>query len=56
LKCDHSTITAGKSRKEQMISDLFPVPEEWKKRALMTEAQYDAAYAEAKSDPDGFGG
>src|SRR3569833_1291917 len=56
MKCDHSTITAGKSRKEQMMSDLFPVPEEWKKRALMTEAQYDAAYAEAKRDPDGFWG
>jgi acetyl-CoA synthetase len=39
-----------------MMSDLFPVPEEWKKRALMTEAQYDAAYAEAKRDPDGFWG
>ncbi len=38
------------------MSDLFPVPEEWKKRALMTEAQYDAAYAEAKRDPDGFWG
>jgi acetyl-CoA synthetase len=39
-----------------MMSDLFAVPEEWKKRALMTEAQYDAAYAEAKRDPDGFWG
>jgi acetyl-CoA synthetase len=38
------------------MSDLFPVPEEWKKRALMTEAQYDAAYAEAKRDPEGFWG
>jgi len=38
------------------MSDLFTVPEEWKKRALMTEAQYDAAYAEAKRDPDGFWG
>src|SRR3569833_100786 len=56
MKCDHSTITAGKSRKEQMMSDLFPVPEEWKKRALMTEAQYRDAYAAAKKDPDGFWG
>src|ERR1700759_504964 len=39
-----------------MMSDLFAVPEEWKKRALMTEAQYDAAYTEAKRDPDGFWG
>ena len=38
------------------MSDLFAVPEEWKKRALMTGAQYDAAYAEAKRDPDGFWG
>jgi acetyl-CoA synthetase len=39
-----------------MMSDLFAVPEEWKKRALMTGAQYDVAYAEAKRDPDGFWG
>ena len=38
------------------MSDLFAVPEEWKKRALMTEAQYDAAYTEAKRDPDGYWG
>jgi acetyl-CoA synthetase len=38
------------------MSDLFPVPDEWKKRTLMTGAQYDAAYAEAKRDPDGFWG
>jgi acetyl-CoA synthetase len=38
------------------MSELFPVPEEWKKRTLMTGAQYDAAYAEAKRDPDGFWG
>src|SRR4051812_34700531 len=36
------------------MSDLFAVPEEWKNRALMTEAQYEAAYAQAKTDPDGF--
>jgi acetyl-CoA synthetase len=36
------------------MSDLFAVPEAWKNRALMTEAQYEAAYAEAKADPDGY--
>src|SRR5438067_8100175 len=36
------------------MSDLFAVPEAWKTRALMTEAQYEAAYAEAKADPDSF--
>ena len=29
-----------------MSDSLFPVPEEWKKRAHMTAAQYRAAYAE----------
>jgi acetyl-CoA synthetase len=53
---DHSTIADRESPKEQNMSDLFPVPEEWKKRALMTGAQYEAAYAEAKRDPDGFWG
>ncbi len=37
-----------------MSDSLFPVPEEWKKRALMGQAQYEAAYAEAKADPDGY--
>jgi acetyl-CoA synthetase len=36
------------------MSELFAVPEEWKKRALMTEAQYDTAYAAAKADPEGY--
>ncbi len=36
------------------MSDLFPVPEAWKTRALMTEAQYEAAYEAAKTDPDGY--
>src|SRR5471032_2604165 len=37
-----------------MSDNLFPVPEEWKKRALMTQAQYEAAYAASVADPDGF--
>ena len=39
-----------------MSDSLFPVPEEWKKRAFMTAAQYEAAYAESLRDPDGFWG
>ncbi len=37
-----------------MSDDLFPVPAEWKTRAYMNKAQYDAAYAQALKDPDGF--
>ena len=37
-----------------MSDQLFPVPEEWKKRAFMTQAQYEAAYAESVKDPDGY--
>jgi acetyl-CoA synthetase len=37
-----------------MSDQLFPVPEEWKKRAFMTRAQYEAAYAESVKDPDGY--
>jgi acetyl-CoA synthetase len=37
-----------------MSDPLFPVPEEWKKRAFMTEAQYEAAYAESLKDADGY--
>src|SRR5882757_10064250 len=37
-----------------MSDSVFPVPEEWKKRAHMTAAQYDAAYAESLRDPDGY--
>jgi acetyl-CoA synthetase len=37
-----------------MSDSLFPVPEEWKKRAHMTAAQYQAAYAESVRDPDGY--
>ena len=39
-----------------MSDNLFPVPEEWKKRALMTQAQYEAAYAASIKDPDSFWG
>jgi acetyl-CoA synthetase len=37
-----------------MSDQLFPVPAEWKKRAFMTSAQYEAAYAESVKDPDGY--
>jgi acetyl-CoA synthetase len=37
-----------------MSDPLFPVPEEWKSRAFMTRAQYDAAYAESMKDPDSY--
>ncbi|HUE63954.1 MAG TPA: acetate--CoA ligase [Rhizomicrobium sp.] len=37
-----------------MSDQLFPVPAEWKKRAFMTRAQYEAAYAESVRDPDGY--
>ncbi|HEX4271033.1 MAG TPA: acetate--CoA ligase [Rhizomicrobium sp.] len=37
-----------------MSDPLFPVPEEWKKRAFMTQAQYEAAYTESIKDPDGY--
>jgi acetyl-CoA synthetase len=37
-----------------MSDQLFPAPEEWKKRAFMTRAQYEQAYAESVKDPDGY--
>lgn len=37
-----------------MSESLIPVPEEWKKRSFMNEAQYLAAYADSVKDPDGF--
>ena len=37
-----------------MSDTLFPVPDAWKARAHMNRAQYDAAYAQALSDPDGY--
>jgi acetyl-CoA synthetase len=33
---------------------MIPVPEEWRQRAFMNAALYEAAYAEAGRDPDGF--
>ena len=39
-----------------MSESLIPVPEEWKKRAFMTEAQYRAAYEESVRDPNGYWG
>ncbi len=39
-----------------MSDSLFAVPEEWKKRALMTAAQYEAAYAQSLRDPDSYWG
>jgi acetyl-CoA synthetase len=37
-----------------MSDTLIPVPEEWRSRAFMNAAQYEAAYAAAARDPDGF--
>ena len=37
-----------------MSDSLVPVPEEWKSRAFMTAAQYEAAYAQSLRDPDGY--
>jgi acetyl-CoA synthetase len=39
-----------------MSDSLIPVPEEWKKRAFMTKAQYEAAYAASVKDPDAYWG
>jgi len=37
-----------------MSETLIPVPEEWRQRAFMTAAQYEAAYGESLRDPHGF--
>jgi acetyl-CoA synthetase len=37
-----------------MTDVLVPVPPEWQARAFMTKPQYDAAYAEALADPQGY--
>jgi len=37
-----------------MSDTLIPVPEEWRARAFMTAAQYEAAYGESLRDPDSF--
>ncbi len=39
-----------------MSDSLFPVPKDWKKRAFMTHAQYEVAYAESVKDPEGYWG
>ena len=39
-----------------MSEAVIAVPEAWKKRAFMTAAQYDTAYAESIADPDGYWG
>ena len=39
-----------------MSDSLFPVPEDWKKRAFMTKAQYEVAYAHSVRDPDSYWG
>ena len=37
-----------------MFDALIPVPEQWRARAYWDKAKYDAAYAEALANPDGF--
>ena len=37
-----------------MSDSLIPVPEAWRARAYLTREQYDATYALALKDPDGF--
>jgi acetyl-CoA synthetase len=36
------------------VSVLYPIPPEWAKEALITEAGYQHAYAQSISDPDAF--
>jgi acetyl-CoA synthetase len=37
-----------------MSDTLIPVPKEWKERAFIDHAKYEAMYAQSVSDPDGF--
>jgi acetyl-CoA synthetase len=37
-----------------MSDEIFPVPAEWKTRALIDEAKYDAMYEKSIADPEGF--
>ncbi len=37
-----------------MSDSLIPVPEQWRTRAFWDKAKYEAAYAEALANPDGF--
>ena len=39
-----------------MTSEVFPVPEEWAKRAWADEAKYMKMYARSINDPEGFWG
>ena len=39
-----------------MSDTLIPVPAEWKSRAFMNQAQYEAAYKASLADPDAFWG
>ena len=36
-----------------MSDTLLPVPKEWKDRAFIDKAKYDAMYAQSVKDPDG---
>jgi acetyl-CoA synthetase len=37
-----------------MSDEIFPVPEEWNKRAYVTKAQYEEMYARSLGDPESF--
>ncbi len=37
-----------------MSDTLIPVPKEWKERALIDRAKYEAMYADSVRDPEGF--
>jgi acetyl-CoA synthetase len=37
-----------------MSDTVIPVPRDWKERALIDSAKYDAMYAQSLADPDGF--
>ncbi len=37
-----------------MPEKIYPVPDTWKKNARIDAAAYDALYARARQDPDGF--
>src|SRR5262249_3950513 len=46
---------ARADREVKSMSDkIYPVPDEWKKRAFLDEAKYKALYARSLSDPNGF--
>ena len=36
------------------MSDIYPVPADWAKKAFVTEAGYEEAYAESINDVDTF--